>query len=111
MMRTLDISLDFTAHCQNCFGEVNHDGDNYVCTRCKIYFDDTSMRAYYLDDDAEPCGHPYPWPTPVRDVHTDRKGVERAWIRFNFPCNLPSGHTTDDHNYPSHSIHCIPEAA
>lgn len=105
MMRALSIGVDFSASCQHCLGELDHDGDNYTCANCRVYFSESTTEAYYLDDDAAPCAQPYPYPTPVHDHYVDRHGTDRAYVRHDFPCALPSGHTSE-HYHPHHFIHC-----
>lgn len=75
--------------CEGCHREVEHDGDCYVCNRCKLQWGsaEEDVEGEPLYGDEEVCGAP-----PDEETHA-------ALVELGFivePCSLLSSHT-DEH--------------
>ena len=74
--------------CGACRCETTFD-DGFACFDCGLIFDGDYLDASYIDEDAEPCGHPCGnyWHGP--DL------IKPGWSYACHPCALPTGHTSD----------------
>lgn len=111
-MRSVEVELSWrNPDCGNCFEEVEHDGEGYICSRCQISWgSEGSSSADYVDDETPPCGEPWPHPTPVLD-HWDGTRGPMSSVRHDYPCDLPAGHNPAYHHHPHLYIHCRQEAS
>lgn len=73
--------------CGACYADTDTDGDDYyTCYPCGLTFSTSDLTAEYLDDTAEPCGH------PCDNTWHATGAIKPGWTYLCTTCQLPAGH-------------------